>query len=65
MQGRFAHTPQPETRRADPDREPVPVAGDAERKLPDARRVVAGLDSAFLGALSVPAVAGFSLESVA
>ena len=38
----IAHTPQPETRRADPEREPVPVAGDAERPLPDARRNVTG-----------------------
>jgi hypothetical protein len=44
----ISHAPPPETRRADPDREPVPVAGDAERKLPDARRAVAGPYSAFL-----------------
>ena len=29
-------------RSADEEREPVPVAGDAERPLPDARRDVAG-----------------------
>jgi len=34
--------PQPAMRRADAEREPVPVAGDAERSLPDARRKVTG-----------------------
>ncbi|MBM3527720.1 MAG: hypothetical protein FJX62_06485 [Alphaproteobacteria bacterium] len=38
----IAHAPQPAMRRADPEREPVPVAGDAERPLPAARRPVAG-----------------------
>ena len=38
----IAHAPQPEMRRADAEREPVPVAGDAERPLPAARRTVAG-----------------------
>jgi hypothetical protein len=38
----IVHDPQPEMRRADPEREPVPVAGDAERPLPNARRAVAG-----------------------
>jgi hypothetical protein len=38
----IAHAPQPAMRRADAEREPVPIAGDAERPLPDARRTVAG-----------------------
>ena len=38
----IAHAPQPEMRRADAERERVPVAGDAERPLPAARRTVAG-----------------------
>jgi hypothetical protein len=38
----IAHAPQPPMRRADAKREPVPVAGDAERPLPAARRNVAG-----------------------
>jgi hypothetical protein len=38
----IAHAPEPAMRRADAEREPVPVAGDAERPLPDARRTVAG-----------------------
>jgi hypothetical protein len=38
----IAHAPQPTMRRADAEREPVPVAGDAERPLPAARRPVAG-----------------------
>ncbi len=38
----IAHAPQPAMRRADEEREPVPVAGDAERPLPVARRAVAG-----------------------
>ncbi len=33
----LAHAPEPEVRGQDPGREPVPVAGDAERSLPDAR----------------------------
>jgi len=37
---RIAHAPQPAMRRADEEREPVPVAGDAERPLPDARGTV-------------------------
>ena len=36
-----AHAPQPPMRRADAEREPVPVTGDAERPLPAARRAVA------------------------
>jgi hypothetical protein len=39
---RIAHAPQPAMRCADAEREPVPVAGDAERPLPAARRAVAG-----------------------
>ena len=38
----IAHAPQPAMRRADAAREPVPIGGDAERPLPDARRPVAG-----------------------
>lgn len=38
----IAHAPQPAMRRADEEREPVPVAGDAKRPLPAARRNVAG-----------------------
>ena len=38
----IAHAPQPAMRRADAEREPVPVAGDAERPLPAARRQGAG-----------------------
>ena len=38
----IAHAPQPAMWRADAEREPVPVAGDAERPLPDARRAVYG-----------------------
>jgi hypothetical protein len=34
--------PQPAMRRADEEREPVPIAGDAEWPLPDARRTFAG-----------------------
>ena len=37
----IAHAPQPTMRRADAEREPVPIAGDAERSLPDARGKVA------------------------
>ncbi len=32
-----AHAPQPALRSADPEREPMPVAGRAERPMPDAR----------------------------
>jgi hypothetical protein len=35
-----AHAPQPPLRSEDPKREAVPVASDAERPLPDARRAV-------------------------
>jgi hypothetical protein len=38
----IAHAPQPAMRRADEGRERVPVAGNAERPLPAARRPVAG-----------------------
>jgi hypothetical protein len=38
----IAHAPQPEMWRADPERELVPVSGNAERPLPAARRPVAG-----------------------
>jgi hypothetical protein len=38
----IAHAPQPAMRRPDAEREPVPVAGNAERPLPAARRPVAG-----------------------
>jgi hypothetical protein len=38
----IAHAPQPAMRRADAERQPVPVASDAEWALPDARRSVAG-----------------------
>jgi hypothetical protein len=38
----IAYAPQPTLRRANEDRQPVPVAGDAERPLPAARRPVAG-----------------------
>ena len=37
----IAHAPQPEMRRADAEREAVPVASDAERPRPAARRPVA------------------------
>jgi hypothetical protein len=37
----IAHAPQPAVWSADQEREPVPVAGDGERPLPDARRDVA------------------------
>jgi hypothetical protein len=39
---RIAHAPQPTVWSANKEREPVPVACDAERPLPDARRKVAG-----------------------
>ncbi len=38
----IAHAPQPEMRRADEEREPVPITGDAEWPLPHARRTIAG-----------------------
>ena len=38
----ITHAPQPAMRRADAEREPMPVARDAERPLPAARRPVAG-----------------------
>jgi hypothetical protein len=38
----IAHAPQPAMRLGDAEREPVPVARDAERPLPDARRALAG-----------------------
>jgi hypothetical protein len=37
----IADAPQPAMRRADEDREPLPVASDAERPMPYARRNVA------------------------
>ena len=37
----IAHAPQPAMWSADEEREPVPVTGDAERPLPDARRTIA------------------------
>ena len=37
-----AHAPQPAVRSEDKEREPVPIARDAERPLPDARRAVPG-----------------------
>jgi hypothetical protein len=38
----IAHAPQPAMRRADEEREPVPIAGDAEWPLPHARRTIDG-----------------------
>jgi hypothetical protein len=38
----IAHAPQPTMRRADEEQEPVPVGGDGERPLSDARRKIAG-----------------------
>ena len=38
----IAHASQPTMRREDPEREPMPVASDAERSLPNARRNIAG-----------------------
>jgi hypothetical protein len=38
----IAYAPQPTMRSTDTEREPVPVSGDAERPMPDARRNVAG-----------------------
>ena len=38
----IAYAPQPTVRSPNPEREAVPVASDAERSLPDARRKIAG-----------------------
>jgi hypothetical protein len=38
----IAHAPQPTMRSADTERQPLPVASDAERPLPNARRKLAG-----------------------
>jgi hypothetical protein len=38
----IAHAPQSAVWSADKEREPLPVSGDAERPLPDARRDVPG-----------------------
>jgi hypothetical protein len=38
----IAYAPEPPLRSQDPPREPVPVASDGERALPDARRTVTG-----------------------
>jgi hypothetical protein len=38
----IAHAPEPAMWSADPKRELLPISGDAERSLPDARRLVAG-----------------------
>src|SRR6266576_3704207 len=38
----IAHAPQPAMRSPNAEREPVPVAGDAERPMPDARRTIPG-----------------------
>ena len=38
----ITHAPQPSVRSEDKEREPVPIARDAERPLPDARRTIAG-----------------------
>jgi hypothetical protein len=38
----IAYAPQPTMRSTDTEREPVPVSGNAERPMPDARRNVAG-----------------------
>jgi hypothetical protein len=40
--GNFVHAPQPAMWSADKEREPVPIAGDAERPVPDARGDVSG-----------------------
>jgi hypothetical protein len=42
----IAHASQPEMWRADEEREPMPIAGDAERPLPHARRTIAGRSEA-------------------
>ncbi len=36
----ISHAPQPAMPRADAEREPVPIAGDEERAMPDARRKI-------------------------
>ena len=41
MQKQIAHAPEPALRSQDTDRDVVPVARDAERPLPDARRKIA------------------------
>ena len=38
----IGHAPQPAVWSADKERQPLPVSGDAERPLPDARRDVPG-----------------------
>jgi hypothetical protein len=38
----IAYAPQPTMRSTDTERQPMPVSGDAERPMPDARRNVAG-----------------------
>jgi hypothetical protein len=38
----IAHSPQPAMRSADTEQQPLPLASDAERPMPDARRNVAG-----------------------
>jgi hypothetical protein len=38
----ITHAPQPSVRSEDKEREPVPIARDAERPLPDARRTIDG-----------------------
>jgi hypothetical protein len=38
----IAHAPQPTMRSADTERQPLPVASDAERPLPNARRKISG-----------------------
>ena len=38
----IGHAPQPAVWSADEERQPLPVSGDAERPLPDARRDVPG-----------------------
>lgn len=38
----IAHAPQPAMWGTDKEREPVPITGDAERPLPDARRPISG-----------------------
>jgi hypothetical protein len=38
----IAYAPQPTMRSADTERQPLPVASDAERPLPNARRNISG-----------------------
>ena len=38
----ITHAPQQEMRSEDKEREPVPISRDAERPLPDARRIIPG-----------------------